>query len=1009
MKRHRERFLTLLVVFVVVTSVVPLGAMVTAAAGLTVPSSSPEVQAQAQTTITPGQTTDIGVAYNVTGAVDQSDLTVSVVDPAGQGTLVSNSSSPPLADSTTMSIPDGALDTGAKRLAASTYNSSSGQGIVSQMFVVDSGGNVTIDSYTVSETAVDPGETFWVNATLNNTGGVSETFEARVYGQSWNSTPMNNTTQTLAGGATTTVNLSVAYGSSVEGTTQDLTVNNETATSVQINDTNDGGGSSSSASNVTVSDQSTTTGSTVDVTVQYNVTNSVSLTDANLTLRGPNGVIDYNDSLSTLDGSVTFTLPAKAAAGEYRVRAAVIDDSMQWASLNPVAEDVFSVNVTNNVTLDSYVVEDDPLFKGQSYPVNVTLNNTGSTAQNYTVHVYPKTGSYEALNSSTFEVQPNSERNVSVLVSYGSSYTSGTYQLAVGNETPVSVAVDDLATVTDWSVVSGPTNTTVVESSVAPPSGQGGLLQFDLNDYQKTWPQNLSGTGLANDSEIRVTLHVNHSYEPGVLIATAQNVSMNVTNKSTYYEVNVTGNPIESQYTSNASGVSDWETLSESEDQANAAFKPMFSLAFVSNDSVQQYNPNMSGLVIGTDAQAFTPPRYNETAGQLEVEVAGPHRTVDGDNNTGRFEATLPSALLNQWGVSSPSDLSADYEGENKTVNAQSNSDSSIDIGFDIHYSAGQINLAPAEETDSESSDSSSSSDSTTSSESEPSSSTSDDDDDDAEPVDTDDDSTTTTSSNDSTDVTVSVAGADAASVTSNGEETTVTVTNASSEETVSIDLEQLSTASNTTTNTTETNETAANATQAEAASNDTQPSVSKLDLNLSSTAPELGVSVSSADEVPDGTPEYTGADSDDSTDVAVIDYLQIDLSGTTDEDIEDATITFTVPSDRLEQTGTDPANVTLSRYHDGEWQTLETTHLGGDRYAAVTPGFSVFAISSQHADTGNETTTEDATQTEPASETTASETTTTAAQTTQSDAPGFGVTVALTALALVAARVWRD
>ena len=61
-------------------------------------------------------------------------------------------------------------------------------------------------------------------------------------------------------------------------------------------------------------------------------------------------------------------------------------------------------------------------------------------------------------------------------------------------------------------------------------------------------------------------------------------------------------------------------------------------------------------------------------------------------------------------------------------------------------------------------------------------------------------------------------------------------------------------------------------------------------------------------------------------------------------------TFTFRLPSATLESLDVPPTEVRLYRHVDGSWETLETTHLGGERFQATTPGFSTFAVGTTYA-----------------------------------------------------------
>ncbi|GAD51589.1 vitamin B12 ABC transporter, B12-binding component BtuF [Halarchaeum acidiphilum MH1-52-1] len=156
--------------------------------------------------------------------------------------------------------------------------------------------------------------------------------------------------------------------------------------------------------------------------------------------------------------------------------------------------------------------------------------------------------------------------------------------------------------------------------------------------------------------------------------------------------------------------------------------------------------------------------------------------------------------------------------------------------------------------------------------------------------------------------------------------------------------------------------------------------------------------------------------------------YFVLNATGVSDANVSEATIRFRVAPDDLPN-GTDSANVTLYRHHNGTWNALPTTHLNGSAYAATTSGFSTYAIGAANATTvanesasGNETT---STVTTTASASTATTTTTTttnaspsasttstanasSTSTTSGSSPGFGFGLAALALSLAALALRR-
>ena len=95
--------------------------------------------------------------------------------------------------------------------------------------------------------------------------------------------------------------------------------------------------------------------------------------------------------------------------------------------------------------------------------------------------------------------------------------------------------------------------------------------------------------------------------------------------------------------------------------------------------------------------------------------------------------------------------------------------------------------------------------------------------------------------------------------------------------------------------------------------------------------------------------PSDSPAEAPAPTDHRAIGYLAVERIDIANEDIEEAEFAFTLRDHQLPADAEKEA-VTMLRYHDGEWQELETEHQWGDRYVAVTPGFSEFAVAVEGA-----------------------------------------------------------
>ena len=102
-----------------------------------------------------------------------------------------------------------------------------------------------------------------------------------------------------------------------------------------------------------------------------------------------------------------------------------------------------------------------------------------------------------------------------------------------------------------------------------------------------------------------------------------------------------------------------------------------------------------------------------------------------------------------------------------------------------------------------------------------------------------------------------------------------------------------------------------------------------------------------------------------------IFQYLNMDVGsdGWADGRIANTIINFKAPASWVEVNTIDPSMVMMYRYHDEEWQLLETTLTGQDGdyyyYSSETPGFSTFMIVAKGARNDNSTESDNAIETE--------------------------------------------
>ncbi|GAA0302714.1 ABC transporter substrate-binding protein [Halarchaeum salinum] len=288
-----------------------------------------------------------------------------------------------------------------------------------------------------------------------------------------------------------------------------------------------------------------------------------------------------------------------------------------------------------------------------------------------------------------------------------------------------------------------------------------------------------------------------------------------------------------------------------------------------------------------------------------------------------------------------------------------------------------------------------------------------DDDDNDVDWADLQDDGSSDAATNETAMTNETAANASAGSaVTLVRENGSVTATVRNATGTVSFDLTKVTGANasaNVSANLTAANA-SLNATAANASTNATTLTGANVSLRAGTNASELTFTASDpTTAVPTGA-----AALDEATPMR---YFSANVSGVDADAIATATLRFHIAPADLPN-GTEPADVALYRYHNASWNSLPTEHLNGSAYAATTPGFSAFAIGASNetaaqnatSTTGAENTTGTSTvslnvtsTTATNATTTANTTTTTATSTSSGSSPGFGPTVAVLALSLVA------
>jgi len=235
------------------------------------------------------------------------------------------------------------------------------------------------------------------------------------------------------------------------------------------------------------------------------------------------------------------------------------------------------------------------------------------------------------------------------------------------------------------------------------------LLQLNLRSSE-FGEYDLDSLGFDNTTEFEIDLTVT-GFEPRLLIGAGNVTSWDRTpNGTNTTDITIRVRPVPTQALFECDGngtcttpdLNNWPTGAN--DTATDQTNVTVSMAV---DDLSGYDSDqqtlLDGTIIGTDAQLFGDPTYRAATtsrpAQLTLLVGAPHSTVDGAQNTGFYDAFLPAALLADWGVSDPGQLSAAYQGSTTGFEA-TNVSGGMTIHVPLHYSAGEVVVSATRDTE---------------------------------------------------------------------------------------------------------------------------------------------------------------------------------------------------------------------------------------------------------------------------------------------------------------------
>lgn len=548
---------------------------------------------------------------------------------------------------------------------------------------------VQIESYSVSSTTVYTRDDVSLDVTVNNTADQAKRFQLSIWSNK--SGYKRGGVVELAAGEQKQVSISTSFYQSGD---HNIMVNNQPETVVTVEE-------AVSVTNVSVSKQILEENETLQVNVTLqNPTTSERGKYVNIWA----GESQYRQvavaagETKTVSFDVNYSEPGRHTifAEGQRKTVAVLNDTVGTANVS-VSKTFGPYEVVNNSTGGFYA---EAVNTGNASGVqNVTLSIAGTVVDSRLVYVEPNS------TVPVFFQHRFTERGEYT------GYINGSNSQKVNITVRGPVVVDSSVSVEH---INGtvPSELPTVEPAF---SGSGISVKITASEYNR----DLSDIAADNSTVFQINFTV-QNYTPRVMASTGQNLTWTTYSAGkNRTKVSIKVSPSQLDYKTDFEGdypssPSEWES-SVTNDTANFGYDAAI-LMLVGNaqgDFFEASPSDLNGMTISTDAQLFDMPRYYAGTGseepRLEIGLAAPHKTVDGEVNQGRYRAFLPDSLLKSWNVSDPeSELTAGYSASDANITV-TEVEAGAYVSLSLHYSSGTVTVSK-HTSDSTTSDSDSSS-----------------------------------------------------------------------------------------------------------------------------------------------------------------------------------------------------------------------------------------------------------------------------------------------------------
>ncbi|WP_336000583.1 PKD domain-containing protein [Halorientalis halophila] len=234
---------------------------------------------------------------------------------------------------------------------------------------------------------------------------------------------------------------------------------------------------------------------------------------------------------------------------------------------------------------------------------------------------------------------------------------------------------------------------------------EGGMLKIHLYHGASKGNRDLSSIGVDESTELWVNVTMSN-YEPNAMMASAKVdewVTEDAGGGKTKLAIKMHAINMQRLSSISARSPGRWPSTNK---QADMAIAPGAHLATFDMPDGSQFESDFDGATLSSDAQLFSPPRYDAATNKLTYSVAAPHWNASGskvasNTNSGFYEATIPSGLVSRMGIQNPGELAAKYTSGGSTSSLSDMVVRTTDGGglyiktTGIHYSSGTVELEP--------------------------------------------------------------------------------------------------------------------------------------------------------------------------------------------------------------------------------------------------------------------------------------------------------------------------